>query len=309
MTTDIGKRDGLAVLDERLRIMLPAEYRDRYEDVQPVSMGSAGLKFDADGRVAWNEIWQTFCDLAMAGGPPHKGALLQPAARAEINANPDRHREVVAEIGRAVTMVSDLFAKPSPDPGWIRVACFNDTMAAWLLRAITMENVAVRAEGAMLDLPAGPHFRLETEIKNVVTVIAKTCHYWSGHTSRAQQRAVANLFATLAIESPLVQPALASDDAGPASGERARVRLAETVERATGLRAARPRYAGWLGLECPTVRAAVWMMRALVVCNVLSRREATTLFVPIDPAADPDGGRVAEAVARIHGFARIRQVV
>jgi sirohydrochlorin cobaltochelatase len=309
MTTGTTQQDDLATLERRLKTMLPAEYQDRYEDVQPVSMGSAGLKFDPDGRVAWNEIWQSFCDLAMAGGPPHKGVLLEPAPGAAIEASPDRHREVVSEICRAVTMVSDLFAKPSPTPGWVRVACFNETMAAWLLRAIVMENVAARCEGSMLDLPAGPHFRLEKEIKNVVTVIAKTCHYWTGHTSRAQQRAVANLFATLIIESPLIQPALAVDGERSAETERVRDRLAETIGRTTGLRASSTRYAGWLGFECPSVRAAIWMMRGLVVSNVLSRREGTVLFVPVDAASDPDGDRVATALARIYGFAKSRQVV
>jgi hypothetical protein len=31
------------------------------------------------------------------------------------------------------------------------------------------------------------------------------------------------------------------------------------------------------------VKAAVWMMRAVVVNNVLARREGTTLFVPNNP--------------------------
>ena len=71
-------RVALDKLDARLRILLPEQYQESYESVQPVSMGSAGLKFAADGQVAWDEIWQSFCDLAMAGGPPHKGALLAP---------------------------------------------------------------------------------------------------------------------------------------------------------------------------------------------------------------------------------------
>jgi sirohydrochlorin cobaltochelatase len=33
----------------------------------------------------------------------------------------------------------------------------------------------------VLFLPAGPTFRLDKEIKNVVTVIAKTHHYWKEH--------------------------------------------------------------------------------------------------------------------------------
>ena len=32
------------VLEARLKTLLPEEYQDSYEDVQPVSMGSAGLE-------------------------------------------------------------------------------------------------------------------------------------------------------------------------------------------------------------------------------------------------------------------------
>jgi hypothetical protein len=48
------------------------------------------------------------------------------------------------------------------------------------------------------------------------------------------------------------------------------------------------------------------MMRALVVSNVLARREETTVFVPINPAADPQGERVAQTLAQVHRLAMIR---
>ena len=127
MPTNLDEQKPLKALDEKLRIVLPEDYQDHYEDVQPVSMGSAALKFAKDGKVAWDAIWGTFCDLAMAGGPPHKGILLQPGS---------------------------------------------------LVRAIVMENIYARSEAFMLDLPACPGYRIEKEIKNVITSIAKTCHYW-----------------------------------------------------------------------------------------------------------------------------------
>jgi len=55
------------------------------------------------------------------------------------------------------------------------------TAPRWLLQAILVENVAVRREGNVLFLPAGPAFRIDHEIKNVVTVVAKTTHYWREH--------------------------------------------------------------------------------------------------------------------------------
>jgi sirohydrochlorin cobaltochelatase len=304
----LDDRRALQALEIRLRVILPEEYQDS-EDLQPVSMGSASLKYGADGRVAWNDIWATFCDLAMAGGPPHKGSLLEPGSRVQIDAQPDLYEQVTGEIRRGVTMVTDLEARLSPTPGWVRVACLSEGMAGWLLRAIVMENVAARADGTMLDLPAAPHFRLEKEIKNVVTVIAKTCHYWIGHLPRPQQLAIADMFSSMGSDSPLLEPALSSDDWPDDALNTISTTMSGIIEADTGLRASVPRYTGWLGVECPSVRAAVWMMRALVVNNVLSRREGTVLFVPVSPAEDPDGEVVARTLVRIHSLAALRGVL
>ncbi len=256
-------RHALEELDFRLRVILPEEYQDTYEQLRPAPMKSAGLKYADDGSVAWDKIWGSFCDLAIAGGPPHKGALLGPATADEIAAAPARYQEVVDEICRGVTMTTELPADGAPAPGWVRVTCYSETMAAWLLRAIVVENVAVRSHGRAIELPASPGFRLEKEIKNVITVIAKTCHYWMGHMPREQKESIAILFDSLAKTSPLVEPAGGT---------------------------------GWRGISCVSVDDAVWMMRALVVHNVLARREGTTLFVPVSAEQDPDGSRTAAAL-------------
>lgn len=240
-----------------MKVLLPERYQERYEEVRPEPMGSAGLKFAEDGRVAWDEIWGSFCDLAMAGGPPHKGRLLAPGTAEEIAGQPERYREVVDEICRGIAMVTKLTVGEA-EPGWVRVECFDAAMAGWLLRAITMENVACRSTGCGLDLPAGPAYRLEKEVKNVITVIAKTCHYWRDHMWPAQHRAIGELFAELERETPLVQP-------GPAD---------------------------WVGVECGDVRSAIRAMRGLVASNVLARREGTVVL-----AAGECSGRAGECVA------------
>ena len=303
-TLSLEDRRALEALNFRLRTILPEEYQDTYQSLEPKPMKSAGLKFDADGQVAWDEIWGSFCDLAMAGGPPHKGALLEPGTRAAVGAEPATQAQVAAEICRGIALATDLEAAPSEAAGWVRVTCLNDAMAGWLLRAITMENVAVRASGGRLELPAAPHFRLEKEIKNVVTVAAKTCHYFLGHLPMTQRRRIAYLFATLDDSSPLIVPAWPDDDGVDASRLAAAAdRIAEGIARAAGLARSQHRYAGWLGVECPSVRHAIWMMRALVVSNVLARREETTLLIPIDPVRDADGAIVIEAVTRMHRLA------
>ena len=290
----------LADLETRIRTLLPENYRETFEELQPVPMRSAGLKYASDGRVAWNEIWGSFCDLALAGGPPHKGKLLEPASPAEIEAAPDRYREVVAETCRGVELTTAMPCEPAPDNGWLRVECYSEAMAGWLVRAITVENVSVRSAGVFLELPASPHFRLEKEIKNVITVIAKTCHYWLEHMPRTQQRAIASLLLRLATDAPLVEPWVARREEETAEARAWKEALGASLSRTTGLPAADQIYSGWLGLTCPSVRRAIWMMRGLVAMNVLARREESVLFVPVNPAADPNGARMAAAVRHVH---------
>ena len=293
-----------AALELRIRTLLPEQYQDTYEAIQPTPMRSAGLEYDSDGNVAWDRMWGSFCDLAMAGGPPHKGRLLEPGTEASIDAQFGLYDQVVEEICRGIRMVTGLRSYPSPTPGWVSVTCLGDAMAGWLVRAIVMENVAARHAGAVLELPAAPHFRLEREVKNVITVIAKTCHYWMGHMPHEQQRAIGDLFTTMALDAPLLEPDRSSD-AASRNAECASA-IAAAIERSTGLRRSDRSYDGWLGLECPDVGSAVWMMRALVASNVLARREETTLFVPINPAIDPSGRRVVSAVTDVHRRASAR---
>jgi sirohydrochlorin cobaltochelatase len=301
---DDQDQKALEALDSRLKILLPETYQDSYEAVEPKPMRSAGLKYDTSGAVAWDEIWGSFCDLAMAGGPPHKGKLLEPGIQTDIDRQFARYDAVAEEICRGIKLVTGLRSYVSPTPGWVSVTCTGDAMAGWLVRAIVMENVAARHGGAILELPAAPHFRLEKELKNVITVIAKTCHYWMGHIPPEQQRAIAELFVTIGRESPLVTSRFA-DPPSQATGPLAAA-MAAAIHRNTGLPRSEHRYAEWLGITCRNVRSAVWMMRALVASNVLARREESVLFVPVNPAADPQGRIVSSAVARVHRWASAR---
>jgi len=308
MNTFFENGDVFAVLESRIKTILPENYQDSYEDVEPLPMRSAGLKYSADGAIAWNEIWTTFCDLAMAGGPPHKGRLLRPASPAEIGADPRRYRSVVTEICRGITMVTGLPSGQSVIPGWVRVQCSSEAMAGWLVRAILMENISVRCERRVLDLPAGPSYRLEKEIKNVITAVAKTCHYWFGHVPPSQQRDIGYLFAKMDIESPLIQPVLL----GYCDLDRCKLlsdKIAKAIHEETGLNSSKYQYADWIGIECPDVHAAIWMMRAVVVSNVVSRREENMFFVPVNPAFDPKGETVLRTVRRVYDFALARAIL
>lgn len=161
--------------------ILPPRYQDPATTVSAAPMGAAALKYDTEGNVAWDEMWTGFCELALAGGAPHRGTLLEPVNEAAIAANPDRYAWVLDELQRGLERVTGLPVRRSPVPGWIGLECTGEEMAIWLLRAIVVENVSVRREENVLWFPAGPDFRLEREIKNVVTVVAKTTHYWQEH--------------------------------------------------------------------------------------------------------------------------------
>ncbi|MBI1353962.1 MAG: hypothetical protein GC160_06420 [Acidobacteria bacterium] len=293
----------LESLESRIRTLLPEQYRYCYEDVQPVSMGSAGLKYDGEGKVAWNRIWGSFCDLAMAGGPPHKGNLLASATAVEVADDQERYEDVAAEICRGIILATGLRGGPSEIPGWISLECVAETSADWLVRAINMENVPAFWRGTKLYLPAGPTYRIEKEIKNVVTAVAKTAHYWLDHTRPAEQREVAELLGRMADTAPLLQPAFPGSVVKPERLLAVKARLSEKVQRATGLRPTTRDYPGWCGFDGPDVETAIWMMRALVASNVLSRREEVTLFVPLDPENDPDGDRAADMLIQVHSLA------
>ncbi|MGB9753008.1 sirohydrochlorin chelatase [Roseiflexus castenholzii] len=169
-----------------LDTILPPRYRNG-KPVSAAPMSAAPLVYDDEGRVAWDRVWSgddpnnPFCELALAGGPPHRGTLLEPVSPEAVAADPEGYAHVVAELARGLRMVTGLPVVTGNTSGWVGLVCESEAMALWLLRAIAVENVSVRREGCTLFLPAGPDFRLDGEIKNVVTAVAKTYHYWKEH--------------------------------------------------------------------------------------------------------------------------------
>jgi hypothetical protein len=165
---------------ETMQALLPPRYRNG-QTVSSAPMGTAPMIYNDDGEVAWDQMWTTFCDLALAGGPPHRDTLLEPVPPEAVMADQEAYGRVVGEIERGLRLVTGLPTIRSKNPGWVGLDCQEEQAALWLLRAIVVENICVRREGNVLYFPAGPAFRLEKEIKNVVTVVAKTYHYWTEH--------------------------------------------------------------------------------------------------------------------------------
>ncbi|HWK81195.1 MAG TPA: hypothetical protein VNP95_10505, partial [Thermomicrobiales bacterium] len=108
--------------------MLPPRYQDGHA-VSSAPMSAAPLVFDETGQVAWDRIWghddadQPFCHLALAGGPPHRGTVLEPNPDVVANARVKELDAVRAEIERGLRMVTGLPVTRNVEPGWIGLVC------------------------------------------------------------------------------------------------------------------------------------------------------------------------------------------
>jgi hypothetical protein len=146
------------------------------------AMSSAPFLWRDDGRPDWSGMWTTFCELALYGGPPQRGP--ESALRAPASQAASTDGEMLAEMRRGIWETTGLYAE-STEPGWLAVTCESPTMAAWMCATIILENVAARVDDDRLLLPAGPGYTLKDEVKSIITVVAKTHHYWSAHVATA----------------------------------------------------------------------------------------------------------------------------
>lgn len=273
----------LQALDERINAILPPRYVGCFEDVPSASMGSASLNYDASGRVDWGEIWTSFCHLALAGGPPHRGKLLGPVSADEIATEPDAARKVAEEIARGIGLTTPFGTVPGKMPGWVGVSCDDAEMAGWLERAIVAENVIARRDGATLLVPAGPRFRVEKEIKNVIVSVAKTSHYLVEHVPEGSR--------PKGMAGKLVEPPLPTEI--DAAHDAYQTAIAELAEFAGQLRleTVADQAPGWIGLRCASEEMAIWICRAIIVDDILARREGAVLCLPVSLGSSSSADR------------------
>jgi sirohydrochlorin cobaltochelatase len=152
-------------------------------------MAAAPFVYLEDGRPDWGTMWQSFCELALYGGPPHRGPD-DPVLEPTVDDALDTGSESLEEIRRGIFETTGLQAEPSP-PHWMAVRCESRRMAAWMCAAIILENVDARCEDETLYVPASPTFELKNEVKSVITVIAKVHHYWQAHVEEQAARGIA----------------------------------------------------------------------------------------------------------------------
>ena len=148
------------------------------------AMSSAPFVWQEDGRPDWGSMWTTFCELALYGGPPQRGP--DAALRAPAGTAPRPDDEMLAEMRRGIWETTGLYAEPG-ESGWLALTCDSPTMAAWMCAAIILENVDARVAEERLLVPAGPDFELKDQVKSIITVVAKTHHYWQAHIAGGER--------------------------------------------------------------------------------------------------------------------------
>lgn len=145
-------------------------------------MAAADVVYTDEGRPDWSAMWESFCELAYFGGPPHRGPDTRVRAPAELPPPVAGEFDPIAEIRRGIYMTTGLFSEPSDQAGWLAISCRSRQMAAWMCACIILENVDARLDGEdRLLVPVSPDFTLKDQVKSVVTVVAKVAHYWQMH--------------------------------------------------------------------------------------------------------------------------------
>jgi len=148
---------------------------------QAATMSSADFVYQPDGRPDWRAMWEGFCELALYGGPPHRG-IDSALGVAPLDAPATEGFDAIDEIRRGIWMTTGLYSEVDEDePGWLTITCHSRAMAAWMCATIILENVEAKFEDERLMVPASPSFTLKNEVKSVITVVAKTNHYWRAH--------------------------------------------------------------------------------------------------------------------------------
>ncbi|TAJ18662.1 MAG: hypothetical protein EPO65_08470 [Dehalococcoidia bacterium] len=186
LTTPIGSHSGLTdiALERALRGPFVGDIVESADDLGPAgyTMSSAPFTYREDGRPDWSQMWQSFCELALFGGPPHRGPG-NPVQLVDLDAPAPAVGDPIGEMRRGIHETTGLVSELT-DARWLAITCASERMAAWMCATIILENVDARVSGNVLYVPAHPSFTIEGEVKSVITVVAKTHHYWtSGHLS------------------------------------------------------------------------------------------------------------------------------
>jgi hypothetical protein len=128
--------------------------------------------------------------------------------------------------------------------------------------------------------------------------------------SADQQSSIDAMFVNIAPDSELLEPATSTVvESDPGGYRRIVEEMTREITQRTGRVCFANRYPGWIGVDCPDVRAAIWLMRAMTVENVLARREDTVLFLPAHPRFATQGRmtRLVQTFERVHHLHSVKK--
>lgn len=148
-------------------------------------MPAAKIKYNEKGEIAWDSMWGSFCDLAIEGGPPHRGKDSSITEK-DINKHSDTNEEVVSELKRGLSLLTENEIVLG-EKGWVKVLLNNKNMAKWFATIINSENVIAKVEENYLLLPCSDNFSITNEVKSVLTVFGKAKHYWNEHRTAIEK--------------------------------------------------------------------------------------------------------------------------
>jgi len=199
--------------------------------------------------------------------------------------DPEKSKAIASEIMRGIQLTTGMKASIDDEINSVLLECESETMAAWMHRAIVAENVFADHLGNVVRLPSGPDFRIEKEIKNVIVCVAKTWHYWDGHMSENEKAKAGKVMNDATL---IIPPQVSNNEITTEAYAKAVIETLETVGAALKFEGKTASEYGWVGFECPDEKSAAWMVRAIIACNILARREITTLLLPvfISPVSD-----------------------
>ena len=154
------------------------------EFVAPLSLAAAAMSsadfLYKDDAPDWSAMWTGLASLPSTRPPPrertHRCVTAAPATKASTT-SPKRERHL-RNHGLSGTLRTRLDRR---DMG-------SRKLRAWR-RNNLLENVEAKFDEERLIVPAHESFTLKNEVKSVITVLAKTHHYWQAHV--AAQSAVA----------------------------------------------------------------------------------------------------------------------
>lgn len=140
-------------------------------------MKAAEMVYDENGNPQWDKMWSVYCNLAAEGGPSHRADV----DKISFPGNKFTYNDSVkSEILRGLTLLNAKVYKIT-DIGEIYIDLFFPKKADWFSKIINLENVESKSEDRYLVLPWSGEYKIDKEVKSVVTVWGKASHYWKEH--------------------------------------------------------------------------------------------------------------------------------